>query len=768
MILTLRALPLFFVVTVIASLPLSGLLAQPADDGGQDALATMASNQERIGRLIETLKDDESRANLIEQLEVLAEADATINEPAVQPVLPPASVVIDQMGGGAVRILANEIAVIRDRVTDIAKSLSNIPEFLSWLKGQLAQGQVRSDILRAVIELMITLGAGVLAARGVTWLSSSIWPDRDGDEGRDMTSVVTRALGRIILASFSLAVFAAISYAALVIVSKGPVVRQIAIALVLYVSIRLVVGFIIGEMVRPRYVRISKDACLGLARWLRRVASVSVFGYLIVITVTRLGLPDHLVGLVSNVLGLVVLFLVLRLIFSTGSAVSGSLVKATGPLSVIAHILGRIWVLLASVYSVSLFVIWSLGVEEFSHFAVASLASFVAIAAALLIDVLIQRAGHAPTLNNKTDDGSASAEGGQDHEGSSRTHGQSQSAGMVVNSAWQRARWPSRLLIAAIAILLVVQFWGLDVVGWARGGPGQALVGTFLNIALVCIVALVVWDILRRGIETWLAAPEHGGTGAQRTQRARTLLPLLRTGLGFMLGTVVLLAILAELGINIAPLLAGAGVVGLAVGFGSQALVKDVISGAFMLAENTLSVGDVVRLGSHAGVVEALTIRSVRLRDLSGTVHTIPLGEITAVENMTKDFSYYLMDIGVSYDADVDEVIEVLNTLGAELRENPELGWDILEPLEVLGVDQFADSAVIIKARIKTVPLRQWAVGREFNRLMKKRFDELGIGIPYPQVTISYEKPQPSGTVSSDNLATLTAAEASSSEASAG
>jgi small conductance mechanosensitive channel len=214
------------------------------------------------------------------------------------------------------------------------------------------------------------------------------------------------------------------------------------------------------------------------------------------------------------------------------------------------------------------------------------------------------------------------------------------------------------------------------------------------------------------------------------------LLPLLRNVLFLTIAVMVVLVILSEIGINIGPLLAGAGIAGLAIGFGSQKLVQDVITGAFILFEDSVAVGDVVQVAGIGGLVEAISLRSIRLRDLSGNVHTIPFSSVATVTNMTKVYSYYLFDVGVAYRENVDEVIGVLRNIGAEMQEDAAFRTKILEPLEVLGVDSFADSAVIIKARIKTRPIEQWSVGREFNRRMKIKFDELGIEIPFPHRTI--------------------------------
>jgi small conductance mechanosensitive channel len=199
---------------------------------------------------------------------------------------------------------------------------------------------------------------------------------------------------------------------------------------------------------------------------------------------------------------------------------------------------------------------------------------------------------------------------------------------------------------------------------------------------------------------------------------------------------IAIMMVLKELGVEIAPILASAGVVGVAVGFGAQHLVRDVINGFFILLNDEIRVGDVVQIAGKGGLVEKISLRMTILRDLAGNVHFVRNGEITVVTNMTKEYSRYVFDVGVAYREDVDQVIEVLKDIDKEMREDETYSKDILEPLEILGLDQFGDSAVIIKARTKTKPIRQWAVGREFNRRLKKRFDQLDIEIPFPHTTL--------------------------------
>jgi small-conductance mechanosensitive channel len=296
----------------------------------------------------------------------------------------------------------------------------------------------------------------------------------------------------------------------------------------------------------------------------------------------------------------------------------------------------------------------------------------------------------------------------------------------------------ARGLILLIAGVLVLQAWGVNAAGWFWDGPGQIVLQAAGSLALTLLVALVVWEGTSQAIANYLAEHDGRGTRRVRSARTRTLLSVARTALLVTLSVVVLLIVLSELGVNIAPLLATAGVLGLAVGFGAQKLVQDVITGFFMLLEDVFSVGDVIQVGDRSGLVEAVTIRNVRLRDVSGTVHTIPFSTIDRVSNLTREFSFYVFDLGVAYREDVDQVMDTLREIGAGLRRDPYFSALIIDDLEVFGVDAFGDSAVVIKGRIKTLPIKQWEVGRELNRRIKRRFDELGIEIPFPHRTLYF------------------------------
>ena len=223
-------------------------------------------------------------------------------------------------------------------------------------------------------------------------------------------------------------------------------------------------------------------------------------------------------------------------------------------------------------------------------------------------------------------------------------------------------------------------------------------------------------------------------------KRSGTLSGVIHWILRVVILAVAAFMVLEKLGVPVAPVLTAAGVVGLAVGFGAQNLVQDFISGFFLLLEDQVRVGDVVSIGDKGGLVEKVTLRMVILRDQAGSVHFIRNGKIDVITNMTKDFSHYVFTIGVAYRENVDEVIRVLQDIDEEMRRDAAYKDDILAPLDVLGLDSFGDSSVNIKARTKTKPIQQWRIGREFNRRIKMKFDELNIEIPFPHQTIFFGK----------------------------
>lgn len=262
------------------------------------------------------------------------------------------------------------------------------------------------------------------------------------------------------------------------------------------------------------------------------------------------------------------------------------------------------------------------------------------------------------------------------------------------------------------------------------------LIATGLKLLFIIIVVLVLLRVSRALSRRLEKVFLKGREDEESKKRAQTLSNLINQFLRVVVLVIAVMTILGALDIQIAPILATAGVAGLAVGFAAQSLIKDVINGFFIILWDQVRVGDVVSVAGRSGTVESVTLKMTVLRDFDGSVHYIPNGMIDAVTNLTRDFSRFVFDISVSYFEDVDRVIRTLKKVGEDLRSDPAWNGDILEPLEVLGLDRFESSAVIVRARITTRPGRQWAVAREFNRRLKIVFEQEGISIPFPHLTM--------------------------------
>jgi small conductance mechanosensitive channel len=273
----------------------------------------------------------------------------------------------------------------------------------------------------------------------------------------------------------------------------------------------------------------------------------------------------------------------------------------------------------------------------------------------------------------------------------------------------------------------------------------DVLLASALRVAGAFLVAFVLWWILRvvlRRIERTLGTPQPGALTVSE-QRTRTLVSLLRSVGRVIIFVIFLFMLLSAIGLDLGPLLAGAGVVGLAISFGAQSLVKDVISGLFILIENQFGVGDVIRIEGVSGAVERLTLRVVVLRDTHGVVHIVPNGEIKKVSNLTRTWSRVVLDVGVAYKEDVDRVIGVMRDVGRELWEDAEWRPLLVDPVEVPGIESFGDSAVTIRLMAKTLPLKQWDVARELRRRLKQRFDREEIEIPFPHQKVVWDGAPP-------------------------
>jgi small-conductance mechanosensitive channel len=301
-------------------------------------------------------------------------------------------------------------------------------------------------------------------------------------------------------------------------------------------------------------------------------------------------------------------------------------------------------------------------------------------------------------------------------------------------------RMVGRVAFAVAALLALSRAWGFGA-GTALDHPiGLAIARSLFNIAVTLALAYVGWELVKHMINRKLAAERPANVGDGEIEgagsRAHTLLPLLQSFVFIVMSVMVALIVLSSLGIDIGPLLAGAGIVGLAIGFGAQTLVRDVVSGVFFLIDDAFRIGEYVDLGRLRGTVEKISIRSLQLRHHRGAVHTVPFGQIQAITNQTRDWTIDKLELPLTLDADIDKVKKVLKRIGQEMMDNPELKDVLLEPLKSQGVSRMTDYGLIVRAKYKTVPSKQFLVRREAYKRIRDAFAAEGIKFAQPTVKV--------------------------------
>jgi len=293
-------------------------------------------------------------------------------------------------------------------------------------------------------------------------------------------------------------------------------------------------------------------------------------------------------------------------------------------------------------------------------------------------------------------------------------------------------RWTFRIARIAIflaALLVVARVWGFDLENLTKG-PIGAVLGVLMRIALIIVLSLAAIEISQLGIRNLFARVATRSKNIRRAAQVRTLAPVLSGVATSTLVVVGAMMALSEVGVEIGPLLAGAGIVGLAIGFGAQTIVKDFLTGIFLIIEDAVSVGDVVMIADFGGVVEEMSIRTIKLRDFDGTLHIFPYSEAQVIHNRTKSFGFAVFNLQIAHSANVTDALDLMKKTGDDLRAEESFAPFIESPIEVVGVDQVTDAGVLLKARIKTAPGKQWMIQREYLRRIKQAFDDANIDIP--------------------------------------
>ena len=605
-------------------------------------------------------------------------------------------------------------------------TLASLPSAIGALRNRLQVAEQRGVWLGAIFKIFVVLLCGLAAE---LLAKRVIKRPREALESTDRERFWSRIpiqFGRLFLETLAIAAFGLAAYGALSALNASVATRLIVIALVNAAVLTRGVAALARFLVSPRVsglrlLPVSDETANYWFVWIRRLNLVTVYGYVFVETGLLLGFPPALHSVLLALLGLLILLMLIMLVQQNrrdiADAIAGS-ESAAGAIAVLRKRLADFWNVFAIIYLAVVYGIWVSGVPGgFALVVRGSLASLLIVGIAIAVGMALHRAiDRGFRLNDELRSRFPQLE--------SRT-----------NRFVPRLKAAATVVIVATALISVLEVWSVDVLAWFESDVGRDVGSRAGSIVLIVAIAVVIWEVLSVVIEHWISQAQEDSV---RSARLETLLPLARKAALIVLTVVVTMTVLSELGVNIGPLLAGAGVVGLAVGFGAQTLVKDIITGAFILVEDSISIDDFVDVGGHSGTVESLSIRTIRLRDTEGNVHTVPFSAVSSIINYTRDFGISLLEIGVAYREDIDHVVEVLNELGEELLQDPELAKDILEPLVVQGVHRLDDSSVTIRARIKTVAGMQWSMRREFLGRMKKRFDERGIEIPFPHRTIYF------------------------------
>ncbi|MDF3074182.1 MAG: Mechanosensitive ion channel protein [Alphaproteobacteria bacterium] len=676
-----------------------------------------AVSAEELERLVKTLESEADRKRLVEELKGLIAVQR--GKPAEEPGL----------GQAVLATLSSSVERMAHTVQEIGGALLNVRRVGGWLQRTFDDSAARDAALAGLLRVLAVLALGAAAQTIVTLVL------------RRVRGAVTRRQGglgwrigagllALVLDALPVAAFAAAAYGSLPFLDPAPGARLIAIALVNAIVVSQAMVLLVRLILQPhdpalRLPRLSDSTAAYLYVWLRRFIWLAVIGYVALEAARLLGLPRSAYAGLLSLLGLIIAALLVMVVLQNRREVAAWLKRhregeSVSALESLRFRIADTWHVVAIVYVVAVYVVWLLRPEAGLQFLLrATLFSAAALVVAWLLERGIER-----LIRRWFSVGDEFKSRFPDLEARANRY-----LPLVMNV--------TRIAIALLTILAILFIWGVTSLSILIDEPGRRIVLSLLRIGGVVIGGLLLWELGGLALERLLTRVT--AKGRMPAARVQTMLPVARYLFGLVLGIIVGMMLLSEIGIEIGPLLAGAGVVGLAIGLGAQTLVKDMIAGFSLIMEDALAVGDVVRIGQHSGVVEAMNIRSIRLRGYDGTVQTIPLGGVTVVENMTKDYSFAVVDVAVGYKEDMDKVAAVLQSLGEELQSDPDYAADILAPIEIVGVDKFQDSSILVKARIKTYPIKQWNVMREFNRRLKARFDKEGIELPFPYRTLTLD-----------------------------
>src|SRR5579862_2173440 len=750
---------------VAASLGLPTALAQtPPVSPPQAAPSTPAPpavTPAQAQAALEVLQDDRKRAELIDTLRTIAAAAPGAATPAPAATATPAAAEAAATAAataptGSAQVLAQTsdwLGAMSHQLAHAARVATDFHQIKAWVNHVATDPETRDAGIDMLWKLGVVIAASTLAylliarllrrsfaalergaarigRRGMLAAVEPVEGEYRDSERRTLRQLLRGlrllplAVARLAIELLPVGAFAVVGNLLLgTPLGSDDTTRLVVLAIVTASVLCLGVMCCARAIVSPDYPRLrlvplGDESAAYIEIWVRRIAVLVVFGTAIAEVALLLGLAPAAHDALIRVVGFVTAIFAVLMVFQSRRSVAAVLRAppgAGGPIAVTRNRLAEIWHVAAVLLIAVQWFVWATHPRE-SGF---ELAHYVVLTIAVLAVARLIAAASFGAFDRMFRIGPDLAQ---------RLPGIEARA----NRYYPVLHGAVGVLIAMVAVLALFEVWGVNAFAWfAAGSVGSRALSAAITIAVTSLIAAAAWEAINLAVEVHMAQLRAASRQAQAA-RWQTLLPMLRTVLLVVVLGIVALTALSEVGINIGPLLAGAGIIGIAVGFGSQKLVQDLITGIFLLLENAMQVGDMVTVSGLSGNVEHLSIRTMRLRAGDGSVHIIPFSAVTSVTNTNRGIGNASVSVSVGFEEDTDRVSDVLRQIAAELYEDPDYRDVMRGELDLWGVDKVDGAMVTIAGQIVCTDQGRWKVQREFNRRMKKKFQELGITIYNP------------------------------------
>ena len=721
----------------------------PADD--KSAPPASADTQQ----LIDALNDPARRASIISALQATQKTAPA----AAKPATPSSPLQPNGLGAQLMTHGAKLADTVSNSLVLAARGVANVPDLAAWGQKIMQDPELLHDGAIAAARLLgiilLALGAELLAWRMARRFYDTLAADAHDEVQSDPPpppspdAVIGAAnparptegwllLRRlpIILMALTVDLVPALAFLAVAILllatplagspEAGAVTLAVANAYVVMRAAAAIARAAFGApSPRLRLLPASDQVAGYLMLWVRRIAVIIVFGYALAQIGSLFGMTEDTQEGLLRLISLAVHVMLITMVVQCRSSVATWLGGAgTSRFGVLRQRLARVWHIYAIIFLAGAWIVYAAEIHDgFDRLLRFMLSTIVVVLGARVLDIVLV--------------------GGLDR-GFSLVQGESSRFARVSERA-TRYHHPLRVVlrcaIGALAVVALFQFWGLDALDWfGSGALGGRLVSTLATLAITLGVALALWEAINIAMQVYL--DELAQQGAMvRAARLRTIIPLLRNALMITMMVLLLLTALSELGVNIGPLLAGASIFGVALGFGSQKLVQDFITGIFLLAENAMQVGDTVTAGGLSGTVEYLSIRTLRLRAGDGSVHLIPFSSVSTVTNSNRGLGNAAVAVTVDYEEDTDRVGKLLAGIATEMRGEKDFANGMLSDLQLWGVDRVDGLTVTLAGQIACTDSARWGVQREFNRRIKLTLQKEGIRMLPPTGLTAFRHP---------------------------